>query len=308
MNGHRQSARRAARSAPFASSAVTSSLRAATAVCAVLLTLAAPASAQMAGKAIDGYKLEPGTVSSAVPSTLRDIGFDQNLDRLVPLDVPFVDEAGRTVRLADYFGRRPVVLVFAYYTCPMLCSQVVNGLASALNVLSLTPGRDFEMISISFDPHDTPATASVKKAAYLERYKNGGAAAASHFLSGTPESIARTTKAAGFRYAWDERTKQFAHPTGIIVLTPEGRLARYLFGIEFSPRDLQLAVDEASAGKVGSAVDALLLYCYHYDPATGRYGFAIMGAIRLLAVATVLALGTFMFVMLRKERHAAPLS
>jgi protein SCO1 len=274
----------------------------------VMLFVAPPAFAQMAGKAIDGYKLEPGTVSSAIPSSLRDIGFDQNLDQLVPLDAPFVDETGRAVRLRDYFGRRPVVLVFAYYNCPMLCTQVINGLASALGVLSIKPGRDFEMLSISFDPHDTPATAAVKKAAYLDRYKAPGAAAASHFLSGTPDSIARVTRAAGFRYAWDEQTKKFAHPTGIIVLTPEGRLARYLFGIEYSPRDLQLAVVEASAGKVGSPVDALLLYCYHYDPATGRYGFAIMGAIRLLAVATVIALGCFMFVMFRKERHAAPLS
>jgi protein SCO1/2 len=249
-----------------------------------------------------GYKREPGMISSAMPPVLRGIGFDQNIDQRVPLDTAFRDEAGRTVRLGSFFGTRPVVLVFAYYDCPMLCTQVINGLASALAVLSLNPGSDFEIVTVSFDPRDTPATAAAKKAVYLERYRHPGAAEAWHFLTGDQTSITRLTKAAGFRYVWDKETQQFAHPTGIIVLTPDGRLARYLFGIEYGPRDLRYAIVEASAGKVGNAVDALLLYCYHYDPTTGRYGLAIMRALRVAAIATVLALGSFIVIMVRRDR------
>jgi protein SCO1/2 len=264
--------------------------------------------AQPSEPAASGYRRDPGIAASAVPAPLREIGFDQNLDRLVPLDTLFRDEAGRTVRLGDYFGRRPVVLVFAYYDCPMLCTQVINGLSSALGVLSLEPGKDFEIVTVSFNPKDTPATASAKKATYLERYHRPGANAAWHFLSGDQPSIDRLTKAAGFRYVWDAQTNQFAHPTGVIVLTPDGRLARYLFGIEYGPRDLRFALVEASAGRVGSAVDSLLLYCYHYDPATGRYSLAIMRAMRIGGAVTVLALVAFIVGMLRKERHAAALS
>jgi protein SCO1/2 len=262
------------------------------------------AAAQMASApAAAGYKREPGTPSSTLPRALREIGFDQNLDQPVPLDTPFRDERGATVRLGDYFGRRPVVLVFAYYDCPMLCTQVINGLSSALGVLSLTPGKDFEIVTISFNPADTPASATAKKAIYLERYTRAGAAESWHFLTGDPSSIDRVTKAAGFRYAWDADTKQFAHPSGVIVLTPDGRLARYLFGIEYGPRDLRYAIVEASEGKVGTVADALLLYCYHYDPMTGRYGLVIMRALRLAGGATVLALGAFVVVMIRRERR-----
>ena len=241
--------------------------------------------------------------SSTMPAPLREIGFDQNLDKHVPLDTPFTDESGHAVKLGDYFCTRPVVMVFAYYDCPMLCTMVINGLASALDVLSLEPGKDFEIVTVSFDPRDTPATATAKKAAYIARYKKPGAAAAWHFLTGDQPSIDRLTKAAGFRYVWDKETKQFAHPTGVIVLTPDGRLARYLFGIEYGPRDLRYAIVEASNGKVGSAVDSLLLYCYHYDPTTGRYGVAIMRVIRAAAFATVLALGAFIVVMVRSEKR-----
>ena len=264
--------------------------------------------AQMTGAPTAGYKLEPGITSSTMPRPLREIGFDQNLDQYVPLDVPFRDESGRTVRLADYFGSRPVVLVFAYYDCPMLCTQVINGLSTALNLLSLAPGKDFEIVTVSFNPRDTPATASAKKAVYLERYTRDGAARAWHFLSGDEPSIDRLTKAAGFRYVWDAETKQFAHPSGIIVLTPDGRLARYLFGIEYGPRDLRYAIVEASEGRVGNIADALLLYCYHYDPMTGRYGFVVMRAVRIAGAATVLALVSFIIVMVRKEKRAASLS
>ncbi len=274
-------------------------------VCLVaLVCLVSPAAAQMANApAAAGYKREPGTPSSQLPRALRDIGFDQNLDQRVPLDTVFRDERGAEVRLGDYFGKRPVVLVFAYYDCPMLCTLVINGLASALDVLSLSPGKDFEIVTVSFNPADTPATAAAKKRSYIERYRRPGAAESWHFLTGDPPSIERLTKAAGFRYTWDAATKQFAHPSGVIVLTPDGRLARYLFGIEYGPRDLRYAIIEASDGKVGTAADALLLYCYHYDPMTGRYGLVVMRALRIAGGATVLALGAFIVVMVRKE-HA----
>jgi len=270
---------------------------------AACVLIAGPATAQMTGSPTVGYRQEPGMTSSTMPAPLREIGFDQNLDKHVPLDTVFKDESGHAVKLGDYFGTRPVVMVFAYYDCPMLCTMVINGLASALDVLSLEPGRDFEIVTVSFDPRDTPATAAAKKAAYIARYKKPGAAAAWHFLTGDQPSIDRLTKAAGFRYVWDKETKQFAHPTGVIVLTPDGRLARYLFGIEYGPRDLRYAIVEASNGKVGSAVDSLLLYCYHYDPTTGRYGVAIMRVIRVAAAATVLALVAFIVVMVRGEKR-----
>src|SRR5436309_1383127 len=184
----------------------------------------------------------------------------------------------------------------------MLCTIVVNGLSSALGVLSLDPGRDFEIVTVSFNPRDTPAAAAAKKAVYLERYKRPGAAEGWHFLTGDQPSIDRLTKAAGFRYAWDAGTQQFAHPSGVIVLTPDGRLARYLFGVEYGPRDLRFALVEASAGKAGSPVDSLLLYCYHYDPMTGRYGPAIMRAMRLAGATTVFALAAFIVVMVRREK------
>jgi protein SCO1/2 len=270
----------------------------------LVASAAQPAHAQMTGAPAAGYKRDAGTPAATLPPVLREIGFDQNIGQTVPLDTTFRDETGRTVRLGDYFGQRPVVMVFAYYDCPMLCTVVVNGLASALGILSLEPHRDFEIVTVSFNPADTPAAAAAKKAFYLERYKRAGAAAGWHFLTGDPASIDRLTRAAGFRYAWDTGTKQFAHPSGIIVLTPEGRLARYLFGIEYGARDLRFALVEASSGRVGSKVDALLLYCYHYDPMTGRYGLVIMRVIRLAGAATVVALATFIVVMVRRERTA----
>jgi len=274
------------------------------ALAAILLcAMAASAAAQMAGGPNTGYKREVGMPSSALPAPLREIGFDQNIGQRLPLDVLVRDEEGRSVKIGSYFGQRPVVLIFAYYSCPMLCAQVINGLASALGVLSLEPGRDLDIVAVSFDPRDTPATAASKKAAYLERYARPGAAAASHFLTADQPAIDRLTQAAGFRYAWDEATQQFAHPSGVIVLTPDGRLARYMFGIEYGPRDLRLALVEASAGTLGTAVDTLLLYCYHYDPMTGRYGLQIMRALRVAGALTVALLGAFVVVMVRRERR-----
>lgn len=259
--------------------------------------------AQMTGAPAPGFRVDPGLSASVVPAPLREIGFDQNLNHQVPLDVELRDERGRVVRLGEYFRTKPVVMVFVYYDCPMLCSRVLTAIISSLNVLALEPARDFEVVAVSFDPRETPAIAAVRKAAILERYDRQGAAEGLHFLTGGQASIDRLTKAAGFRYVWDEETRQFAHPAGLVVLTPDGRLARYLFGLEYGPRDLRFALVEASSGRVGRVVDTLLLYCYHYDPMTGRYGFVVMRALRLAGGATVLVLAAFIAVMVRRDRR-----
>jgi protein SCO1 len=238
------------------------------------------------------------------PQILRNVAIEQRLDRLLPLDLPFRDESGRTVHLSDYFGK-PVVLVLAYYNCPMLCTQVLNGLLSSLRVLSFDAGREFEVVTVSFDPRDTPAAARAKKEPYVARYGRPGAASGWHFLTGAPRSIAGLTDAVGFRYSWDERIGQFAHASAIYVATPDGRLSRYFFGIEYAPRDLRLALVEASRGKIGTPVDQLLLYCYHYDPVAGRYGAVVMNMVRVGGIAAVLVLAIFLSVMWRRDHREA---
>ena len=261
---------------------------------AVSLLVSAAASAQPG-------PTDVGVPSSQMPRVLSDVAFDQRLNERLPLDVPLRDENGRAVTLGDYFGSKPVVLAFVYYECPMLCSQVLNGLTSSLTVLTETVGREFEVVAISFDPRDTPVTATGKKKAYVDRYKRPGSEAGFHFLTGDDASVRRVTDAAGFKFVWDEKTEQFAHASGIVVATPDGRLARYFFGIEFAPRDVKFALIESSAGRIGNAVDKLLLYCYHYDPATGSYGFVAMGAVRLGGALTVIALVGFVIVSLRRD-------
>jgi protein SCO1/2 len=232
------------------------------------------------------------------------VRFDQRLNEPLPLDARFKDETGRDVRLGDYFGRKPVVLAFVYYECPMLCTQVLNGLTTSLTVLDETVGREFDVVAISFDPRETPALADGKKKAHLDRYKRPESANGWHFLTGDEASIKAVTNAAGFHYVWDDKTQQFAHPSGIIVATPEGKLSRYFFGIEYAARDVKFALIESSAGRIGSAIDQLLLYCYHYDPATGSYGFVAMGAVRVGGLVTVLALVSFMVVSIRRDMRA----
>jgi protein SCO1 len=272
---------------------------------AVLTLTAPPVWAQITeGPAASGYKMEPGMSSSTVPPTLRDVGFDQNLNQQVPLDAQFTDEQNRVVSLGDYFGQKPVILVMAYYNCPMLCIQVLNGLAASLNVLSMNAGRDYEVVVISIDPREGPPLAATKKATFLERYRHPEDARGIHFLTGSQAPISRVAKAVGFRYVWDDSLKQFAHPTGIVVVTPSGRISRYLFGVEYGPRDLRLALVESSAGTIGTPTDALLLYCYHYDPQTGRYGLVVMALVRIAGAATALAMGAFLVVMVRRERRA----
>jgi len=238
----------------------------------------------------------------ATPGVLQEVGFDQRLGETVPLDLAFKDEAGRDVRLSDYFGEKPVVLSLVYYKCPMLCTISLNGLAGALEVLSFVPGQEFEVVTVSFDPTETPVLAAAKKKAYLARYKRPGAHAGWHFLTGPSESVEALTRAVGFRYVWDEATKQFAHPAGLLVLTPEGRISHYLFGVEYAPTDLRLALVDAAGGRIGTPVDQLLLYCYQYDPQTGRYSASILNLVRLGGVLTVLALGAFILTTTRRRR------
>jgi protein SCO1 len=256
----------------------------------------------LSGAPTPGYVAAPGVTSSTMPKPLLEIGFDQKIEEKLPLDATFRDENGQTVTLGSFYGQRPVVLGFVYYECPMLCTQVLNAITASVSTMSIDAGKDFDLVLVSFDPRETPAQAAAKKAEYLARYKRPGTEGGWHFLTGDEAQIKRVTQAAGYRYTWDEQTQQFAHPTGIIVTTPDGRNARYLFGIEYGPRDLKFAIMEASEGRVGSVVDNLLLYCYHYDPMTGRYGIYVMRTLRIAGVATVLLIGTFIVVMVRRER------
>lgn len=237
---------------------------------------------------------------NALPDALRNVGIDQRLNHQVPRDLSFFDEAGRLVRLREYFGGKPVILSLVYYECPMLCTEVLNGLVSSLKVLSFDVGKQFVVVTVSFNPRETPALAAAKKEKYLQRYGRP-AAAGWHFLTGKQESIDELTKAVGFRYAYDAKTGQYAHASGIMVLTPEGNISRYFYGIEYAPRDLRLGLVEASANKIGSAVDQLLLFCYHYDPSTGKYSAIVMNFIRLGGIITVLVLGTFIGLSLRRK-------
>ena len=246
---------------------------------------------------------QAGPPASELPPILREVGFDQNLNKQIPLDVTFNDENGQSVQLGLYFGgKKPVVLNFVYYDCPVICLQTLSNLASTLRVVSQEPGRDFEIVTVSFDPRETPALAFNKKKEFVERSNKPQIAGGWHFLTGTKDSIDRLTQAAGFRYVWDEPSKQFAHPTGIMVLTPNGRIARYLFGIDYGPRDLRLAILDASAGNVGSPIERVLLYCYHYDLTTGRYSLAIMRIVQIAGVATVCSIGMLIFVMTKRDR------
>ncbi|HKP38299.1 MAG TPA: SCO family protein, partial [Pyrinomonadaceae bacterium] len=234
-----------------------------------------------------GARPESGSVSSGLPKQLKNIGIDQRLNEQVPLDAVFKDEQGREVRLGEFFKGKPVVLSPVYYACPMLCNQVLSGLLSSARHVTFNAGEEFEIVTVSFDPRETPELAAAKKQTYVKAYNRPSGAAGWHFLTGDEANIKRLTGAIGFRYAWDEQTKQFAHASGIMVITPEGKLARYFYGIEYPPRDLRLGLVEASQNKIGSPVDALMLYCYHYDPATGKYGAVVMNIMKVAGVITI---------------------
>jgi len=247
-----------------------------------------------------GARPESGSVSTGLPKVLLNVGIDQRLNEQVPLDLVFKDEQGRDVHLSQFFKGKPVVLLLVYYACPMLCNQVLNGTMGSLRQVAFNIGEQFEVVTVSFDPRETPDLAAAKKSTYVQAYNRPGAEAGWHFLTGDQANIKRLTEAVGFRYVWDEQTKQFAHASGIMILTPEGKLARYFYGIEYPPKDLRLGLVEASQNKIGTPVDALMLYCYHYDPATGKYGAVVMNIVRLAGgVTLVLIVG--MLLALRKR-------
>jgi protein SCO1/2 len=245
---------------------------------------------------------EAGNPTSGKPGLLSKIGIDQKLNQQVPLDLMFTDETGHDIRLGDLFGKRPVVLALVYYECPMLCTQVLNGVATALSVMEFNVGREFDVVAVSINPKEGPQLAAQKKAAYVQRYGRPGTEHGWHFLTGRQESITKLAEAVGFRYEFDKETGQFAHGAGIEVLTPHGVISKYFYGIEYSSRDLKFGVMQAHDERIGSAIDNVLLLCYHYDPATGQYGTIALGLVRAGAVATIVAFLTFLFVSLRRER------
>jgi protein SCO1/2 len=251
------------------------------------------------------YDPAQSTTSNGLPQTLQEVGIEQKLNEPLPLETEFKDENGKTVRLGEYFGKnRPVILALVYYECPMLCNEVLNGLTGSLKGNSLNAGKDFDVVAISFDARENekPDLAKNKKAGYMRRYERPGTENGWHFLTGTQESIDAVAQAVGFRYKWDERTQQFAHMGGIMIATPEGRLSRYFYGIDYAPLDLKLGLMDSAQNKIGSPVDQLMLYCYHYDPSTGTYGFAILRVMRLGAVLTVLGIGAMLFVFWRRNK------
>jgi protein SCO1/2 len=236
------------------------------------------------------------------PAELRDVAFEQRLNQQFPLDLVFHDERGADARLGDYFGGKPVILNFVYYKCRDLCPLLLDGMVRSMRALSFDIGNQFDVLTVSFDDHDTAALAAAKKEDFVARYARPGSEGGWHFLTGSEASIKKLTEAAGFRYKYDAQTGEFAHATGIMLLTPAGKISRYYYGIDFSPRDLRLGLIEAADGEIGTAIDQLLLFCFHYDPVTGKYGLLITNVIRLGGVITVLLLGGLVIVMLRRER------
>ena len=249
--------------------------------------------------------MQDTSLKPALPGALQGVGIDQNLDGQLPLDLTFRDEAGRSVPLQTFFqSKKPVILALVYYRCPMLCTQILNGLESSLKAVSLNPGQDFEILSVSFDPQDTPELAASKKQMYVHRYGRPNTANGWHFLTGDEPNIKTLTDAAGFHFKYDPRTDQFAHASGIMIVTPDGRLSRYFYGVEYAARDIRLGLVEASENRIGNPVDQMLLFCFHYDPATGKYGAVVMNMIRATAAAFVLIGGTFLLIVLRRDVRA----
>jgi len=249
-----------------------------------------------------------GVSSNDVPLALKDIGIEQRLSEQIPLDLSFRDETGRTVKLGDYFGKRPVIVSLVYYNCPKLCNLVLNGLVGGLKTLPFTVGKEFDVVTVSFDPRESAADAVKKKELVMHDYGRPGdataVAAGWHFLTGDKTSIDALANSVGFKYAFDTATNQYAHASGVMLATPEGKLSHYFYGIEYAPRDLKLGLVEASAGKIGSAVDKLTLYCFHYDPTSGKYGPAIMNIMRLTGVVTVVGLVALIMVLQRRRRRS----
>ena len=248
--------------------------------------------------------MQDSNLRPALPGALQGVGIDQRLDELVPLSLIFRDEAGRDVPLSSFFHGKPVILALVYYRCPMLCTQILNGLESSLKAVSFNPGRDFEILAVSFDPKDTPELAASKKQLYLRRYGRPGAANGWHFLTGDETNIYALTEAVGYHVRYDPATDQWAHASGIMIATPEGRLSRYFYGVEYAPRDVRLGLVEASANKIGTPADQILLFCYHYDPHTGKYGALAVGMVRVAGAGFVLICGALLLLAFLRESRA----
>lgn len=250
--------------------------------------------------------IRPADAQTTRPAIVNDVRIDQKLDAQVPLDLAFRDESGAPVRFGDYFHGKPVVLALVYYKCPMLCTLVLNGLVRAMKPLGFEVGRDFEIVTVSFDPREGPDLAQIKKENYIKSYGRTEAVSGWHFLVGEAEPIRRLTDAVGFRYAYDEKSDQFAHASAIMVLTPEGKVSKYFYGIEYNTKDLRLGLVEASENRIGTRADELMLLCFHYDPTTGRYGLAITRILQGLGVMTILGLGSFILISVVRERRRRP--
>lgn len=262
-------------------------------VLVVLLAFCVSASAQRMSQSIMS---PPAKVR---PPGLANVAIEQRLGEQVPDDLAFRDESGKPVRLGDYFGGKPLILNLVYFRCPMLCPEVLNSLEASLRVLKFDVGKEFEVLTVSFDPSDTPEQAAEKKAELLKRYKRAGAEPGWHFLTGQQSSIDALTKAVGFGYQLNSQNQQFAHAATIIVLTPEGKISQYFYGVDFAPKDLRLSLIQASGNKIGNVVDQVLLYCYHYDPATGKYGAIISRVLKISGLATMLVLGVLITALFR---------
>lgn len=270
-------------------------------ICCGLLSSFASQSLALPGASVySSQQPEPGTPAAHNP--FSNVGYEQRLDAQLPLDLIFTDETGKRAPLRTYFDGKPVILALAYYDCPMLCTLVLNGLVKALRTLSLSVGSDFNVLTVSFDARETPELAAEKKKTYVEAYKRPEAAQSWHFLTGTEDAIQQLTKTVGFRYQYDQQSNQFAHASGIMVLTPQGKISKYFYGIEYSARDLRLGLVEASEGKIGSLVDQLLLLCFHYDPAEAKYSLLIMRIVQVFGIGLLLLLGSYIFFHLRREK------
>lgn len=267
-----------------------------------------PSLRMLAGLVVSFMTVSAARADAQLPASLQGVAFDQRLNQPVPLDAVFRDETGHTVKLGDYFGEKPVILLLVQYRCPMLCGQMLNGLVRALLDVPLDMGKDFDVVTVSFDPREKPELAAAKKKSYLERYGRRGAEEGWHFLTGEQGEIDRLCAATGFRYRYDAVHDQYAHASGIMVLTPGGKIARYFYDIQYSARDLRLGLVEASQGKIGTAGDQVLLFCFHYDPVEGKYGPAVMNIVRVAGVLTVLGIGCLFVVLRRQERRKAGLS
>lgn len=267
-----------------------------------IAALAASAQPDEPAPAQPTYTMQSSNLRPALPGALQGVGIDQRLNQRVPLNLVFRDEAGRPVPLSTYFANgKPVLLALVYYRCPMLCTQILNGVVGSLKGVSLTPGQDFQVLSVSFDPKDTPELATQKKATYLRRYGREGTANGFHFLTGDENNIRALTDAVGFHYTYDPATDQFAHASAIMILTPDGHLSKYFYGVEYAPRDVRLGLVDASQGKIGSLVDQVLLFCYHYDAATGKYGAVAMNLVRAGGAIFFMFGAAWMIVAFRKD-------